>query len=231
MRFAPTPGTMFNHQPFAGQGVSLYVTIGDTVQYRNQCIIGGGILRGSEVDFSSGPVTKTARIDSVSSPATSITPTWNSDWEGETVSVDIRTYKDGVENESTNFRTIEVDGSGNAAGGIEGTATLLGLQQRDGGIVRIRFTWTPARTGLQPETFTAIRTAGPTSPANVEYVLTSTGRQVIEIDTPVLSDASPYTYKIQAAAGAETLDILTGISVTADATGPTAPINITATAW
>ena len=213
-----------NAQPFTGQGVSLYVTIGSTCQYRDQRIDTGSSL-GADAD-----VAKTARIDSASSPVTSITPTWNSDWEDETVSVDIRTYKDGVENESTNWRTIAIDGTGDSLATISGTATLLGTQQRDGGIVRIRFAWTPAFTGLQADTFTAIRTAGPTSPADVEYVA-GTGRQLIEIDTPALSDASPYTYKIQAASGATTLDILTGIAVTADATGPTAPTGLSAEAW
>lgn len=213
-----------NAQPFTGQGVSLYVTIGSTCQYRDQRIDTGSSL-GADAD-----VTKTARIDSAASPVASITPTWNSDWENETVSVDIRTYKDGVENESTNWRTIDIDGTGDSPATIEGTATLLGLLQRDGGIVRIRFAWQPAFTGLQPDTFTAMRTAGPTSPADVEYVA-GTGRQLIEIDTPALSDASPYTYKIQAASGATTLDILTGITVTADATGPTAPTGLSAEAW
>lgn len=230
MRCAPTKNTVFSHQPFIGQGVSLYVSIGTAVRYRRLAAMCGHMVHGAEIDFSSGPVAKTARIDSAASPVTSITPAWNSDWEDETVSVDIRTYKDGVENESTNWRTIDIDGTGDSPATISGTAVLLGLQQRDGGIVRIRFAWQPAFTGLQADTFTAIRTAGPTSPADVEYVA-GTGRQLIEIDTPALSDASPYTYKIQAASGATTLDILTGITVTADATGPTAPTGLSAEAW
>ena len=62
-----------NAQPFTGQGVSLYVTIGITCQYRDQRIDTGSSL-GADAD-----VTKTARIDSAASPVTSITPTWNSD--------------------------------------------------------------------------------------------------------------------------------------------------------
>ncbi len=55
--------------------------------------------------------------------------------------------------------------------------------------------------------------------------------QVIEIDTPALLDSGPYTYKIQASLSAVTDDVLTGVSVTADATGPDAPASATAEAW
>jgi hypothetical protein len=209
--------TIHDAAPFTGQGVSLYVTLGSSVQYRDQRIECGMSL-GADAD-----VAKTTRIDSVASPATNITFPVDPAWVGQTISVDIRTYKDNVENGSTDFRTITLDGSGDEVPAILGTATLLDSEQRDGGIVRIRFAWQPALDGLQPDTFTAIRTAGPTSPANAAYTVTTTGRQVIAIDTPALSDASAYTYKIQAASGATTLDVLTGISVTADATGPTAP--------
>lgn len=211
--------------PFSGQGVSLYVTIGSTCQYRDQRIDTGMSL-GADPE-----ITKTARIDSASSPVTSITPAWDSDWEGQTISVDIRQYKDNVENESTSWRTIDVDGSGDSAPTIEGAATLLAVEQRDGGVCRIRFVWVPSLSGLQPDTFTAIRTAGPSSPVDAVYTVTTTGRQLIEIDTPALSDASAYTYKIQASSGAVDVDVLTGISVTADATGPTAPTGATGEAW
>lgn len=219
---------MFNHAPFSGAGVSVYATIGTTVRYRNIRVISGSIVRGTEFDCGASSVLKTARITSVSSPADDVsfdkTP-----YIGQTVSIDIRTYRDNVENEHAGGVTMTLDGSGDPVSSIDGTATLLATEQRDGGIVRIRFIWLPALTGLQPSTFTAIRTAGPSSPANVDYTA-GTGRQLIEIDTPALSDASPYTYKIRATSGATTSDVLTGISVTADATGPSAP-TVVAEEW
>lgn len=228
MRFAATRNTMYNHQPFTGQGVSLYITTGTTVKYRRLRLIAGSILRGTEFDCGASSVLKTARLTSAVSPVASFSVA-KATYAGTTISIDVRQYKDGVENETVGYQTITLDGSGDPVAAINGTATLLSTEQRDGGIVRIRFVWLPALTGLQPETFTAIRTAGPTSPANVDYTA-GTGRQLIEIDTPALSDASPYTYKIRATSGATTSDVLTGISVTADATGPTAP-TVVAEEW
>ncbi len=214
---------IYTAAPFAGQGVSLYVSIGTSVQYRDQRLDTGQSL--GEV----AAVPKTTRVASAASPASTIAMAVDAAWYSQTIAVDVRQYKDDVENETSDPRIITLDGSGNSVAEILGTATLLDSEQRDGGIVRIRFVWTPSEDGLQPDTFTAIRTAGPSSPANAS-VSAGAGRQLIEIDTPVLSDASQYTYKIQAASGATTLDVLTGISITADATGPTAP-SVTAVEW
>lgn len=210
---------IYTAAPFSGQGVSLYVTAGSTVQYREQWADSGDSL---------GVVSsclKTARVDSAASPVTELSLSGLSDG---TYAVSIRTFKDDVENESIDFQVVTIS-SGATSDTIDGTATLLNTKKRDGGIVRIRFAWAPAATGLQPELFTAIRTAGPTSPASVDYVPGS-GYQVIEVDTPALSDASAYTYKIRATSGATTRDVLTGIIFTADATGPTAP-TVTARSW
>lgn len=230
MRLAPDSNTIFNHQPFTGAGVSLYVTAGSSVQYRNLRLIHGSILRGTEFDCGGTSVLKTARKTFAASPVTEITATID---PSDTYEVDIRTYRDNVENESDNYRTrsVTVDGSGDDTSTIQGTATLLDYEKRDGGIVRIRFQWEPAADGVQPDTFTAIRTAGPTSPANASVTVDAGIRLLVEIDTPVLSDASAYTYKIQASLSAVTADVLTGISVTADATGPAAPSGVTAEAW
>jgi hypothetical protein len=233
MRFAPGKRTLFNHQPFDGDGESLYVTVGNVVQYRNLRLIHGQILRGVEFNCGAASVLKTARVAFDTSPVSSIVVPIDSDWLGETVSIDVRTFRDDVENETDNSRilTMTLDGSGDEVSEIRGTATLLSTEARDGGIVRIRFLWEPAADGTQPDTFTAIRTAGPTSPANATATVDPGVRQLIEIDTPALSDASPYTYKIQASLLLVTLDVLTGIIFTADATGPVAPTVATAEAW
>lgn len=230
MRLAPDANTLFNHQPFTGSGVSLYVTAGSSIRYRNLRLIHGSILRGTEFDCGAASVLKTARKTFTASPVSSIATTIA---VSATYEVDIRTFRDNVENESDNYRTrsITVDGSGDDTSTIQGTATLLDYEKRDGGIVRIRFRWEPAADGVQPDTFTAIRTAGPTSPANASVTVDAGVRLLVTIDTPVLSDASAYTYKIQASLSAVTADVLTGISLTADATGPAAPSGLTAEAW
>lgn len=209
-------------RPFAGQGVSLYVAINGQLRYRDQRLDCGQSLGAV------ASVTKTARVAYSTSPVSSLSIS-TTGFTSQTVAIEIRTFQDDVENESISPQTLVINSGGSSTPDILGTATLLNCEQRDGGVVRIRFIWEPSLIGLQPDTFTAIRTAGPSSPANVDYTAGS-GRQLIEIDTPALSDVSAYTYKIRAASGATTKDILTGITVTADATGPAAP-TVTAIEW
>ncbi len=225
----------FNSRPFEGAGESLYVTIGDRVQYRNIRLVDGGWIKGANTlfDIAQASVPKTARVDFAVSPATDITVPVDPSWAGETITIDVRTFRADVENESDNFRTrtLTLNGDGEDATSILGTATLLDSEQRDGGIVRIRFRWEPAASGVQPDAFTAMRTAGPTSPANAVVTVEPGLRLLIEIDTPTLDDAMPYTYKIQASLLTVTLDVLTGITVNADDTGPVIPTDATAEAW
>lgn len=226
---------LFNSRPFAGEGVSLYATIGTSAQYRNLRIPRGTFVKGQGGEFGIGAasIPKTARRASAASPATSIDWAHPAAFASETVSYDVRTYRDDVENESENYRTQThtLDASKDIITEILGTATLLDREPRQGGIVRIRFVWKPNRVGTQPAQFVAIRTAGPTSPANATV---SYGggllMAIVEIDTPALSDSAPYTYTIRAENGLITADVLTGITVQADATGPLAPTG-SATAW
>jgi hypothetical protein len=234
---------IFSDEPFSGEGVSLYATIGETVQYRNLRVLTNGMRRrngwikgtGGNHDIANA-VTKTARRASVADPGDEIVWTLPAEFipgsNTQNATFDVRRYNSHVENESDNFGTVTVpiDSSGDGDNQILGTAELVNVQIRDGGDVRIRLVYYPSASGVQPTTFTAIRTAGPTSPANVPVTVFE-GQTEIEIDVPSLSDASPYTYKIQAANGATTLDVLTGIIFTADATGPTAPTSIAAEAW
>lgn len=233
MRLSPTKHTLLSSTPFAGAGVSLYVTVGDTVQYRNLRAVSRHILRGPGFNIGGTSVPKTTRVGYELSPTSEIRVPTDPAWNNQTISIDIRTFRDDVENETDNFRTqtITLDGTGADVSTINGTATLLNYEKRDGGVVRIRFRWEPAADGVQPDTFTAIRTAGPTSPANAAVTVDPGVSLLIEIDTPALSDASAYTYKIQASLSAVTADVLTGISITADATGPAAPTGVTAEAW
>lgn len=239
----------FTHRPFAGTGTSLYVSAGDTVQYRNLRLLARGkrhrgqsARRGTWIKGSSGvhditaaSVLKTCRAASAADPTSSFAyalPAALLPPVGQTrlITFDVRTYAADVENESENFRTVSVliDSNGNDAGQILGTARLLNIEVRAAGIVRLRFIYLPSTDGVQPTQFKAMRTAGPTTPADVT-VSWSSGRRILEIDTPPLSDAAPYTYTIRALnqAGTVMKDVLTGIAVQADATGPDAPGAIT----
>ncbi len=231
---------LYNHRPFTGQGVSLYVAADAArVNYRRTRIVGGGRSRrrrrwikgtGGDFDIASS-MTKTARVGTVTHPTAQIVYALPAELlpvlpeTEQDVTFDLRHFKDDVESEVSNYRTVRVtvDNSGNEVLEIRGSARLLSQEPRVGGVVRLRFRYLPARDGVQPTQFVATRTAGPTSPADA--TVTYGGERIIEIDTPALSDASPYTYTIRVENGATTQDLLTGIGVQADATGPPAPIN------
>lgn len=225
-RIMPRRAPISNDKPFSGDGVSLYANAGNAVTYRNKRVLVGTPIRGSGGTYNPGTsMTKTARVASAASPTEEIA--WNipSAFASGNVAMNVRRYKDNVENETSyGEQIISLDGSLDPVDTIQGTATLLTLEKRDGGVVRIRFAWAPAADGVTATKFTAVRTAGPTSPADA--TVTITDETLIEIDTPALSDASTYTFKITAANSDDsvTKDVLTGISVTADATGPVVPI-------
>lgn len=223
----------YNDHPFTGSGASLYATSGTTVQYRAVRVLPTSRRRGRygwikgtsqnhNIDATS--VLKTTRRASAASPAESIDYTLPVSFASQTVTFDVRQYADDVESEVDNFRTqtITFDGSLEDTTGILGTAELIDTEALAGGIVRIRFRYYEEIDGVQPTQFVAVRTAGPTSPANVTVSYTA-GQGLVEIETAALSDASAYTYKIRAENGSTTKDVLTGIIFTADATGPSAP--------
>ncbi|MBW3538755.1 MAG: hypothetical protein KY476_00645 [Planctomycetes bacterium] len=232
----------YNDRPFAGEGVSVYAQLGTgPVTYRNLRLVGARRRRrkpirikgtGGVHDLAAASVLKTSRRTSAADPAVSqnwaLPGSWIPAAGTQDVVFDVRRYADDVENESDNFRprvvTIDTTGAGNDQ--ILGTATLLDQTPLAGGIVRLRLAYQPHRDGIQPTVFRATRTAGPTIPADAT-VTVDAGTRLAEIDTPALSDAAPYTYTIRAenAAGTVTKDLLTGVSVTADATGPPAPIS------
>lgn len=217
--------TVFTAQPFDGSGTSLYVTVGSAVQYRELRVI-------SRSPRPLPAITKTSRVAAAADPAVSIEYSLPAGLASQQIAVDVRRYADDWEqlNDNAYIQTRVLDASRDDDTGILGTAQLLSTEIRAGGIVRLRFRYLPSASGLTPETFTASRTAGPTTPDDVAIVYDSTA-PFQEIDTPALSDASAYTYKITAASGAVTLDVLTGITFTADASGPPAPIAGSAEKW
>ena len=227
------PVTLLAETPFSGGGVSLYANFGTQVIYRKPAFFGlpllgadeGSRLRSEEpVDT---PLPKTMRVAFVASPAETLDYEFPPEWAEQQVSINLRTYRDGIENEDISGETFTLNSDIEVEAQLTGVATLLSVELRDAGVVRIRWSW--VNTGdIEPESFALIRTAGPTSPVDAEFAATGDG--VYEFDTDELSDAGAYTFKIQAAGGSVTADILTGITFTPDATGPDAPTG-TAEAW
>jgi len=222
---------MFAHRPFSGSGYSLYATVGTSVQYRNLRLLSDGVIGSVQLDYGATNVEKTARRDTIESGDTWALP---SSFNSETVTFDIRHYEDDVENATTNYRTVtlDIDGSGNSQSAINGTGTLVATEIQTGGVVVLRMRYYRKDTGIQPNLFRLTRTAGPTAPADVTVSRTVTApTDLITFTTGALSDSSAYTFKIVAENGSSTKDLITGIAVTADATGPTAPSTATAVVW
>lgn len=226
---------LMGDSPFDGEGVSLYANLGTEVEYRRpfyQCSR-GVLWRGddSRLKMVGGGtfLPSTLRATFALSPNQDIYYLFPTEWNEQQVALNIRTFKDGIENEDISVKVVTLNSDGEFDESLTGTAVLLSTKQRDGGVVRIRFSWT--NTGsLTPDSLKLIRTAGPTSPSDQTYAYTGDG--IYEIDTTELSDAAAYTFKIQMVVDdpATTADVLTGISITADATGPIAPTG-TAEAW
>lgn len=223
--------TMYNHHPFTGDGYSLYANVGGTVQYRYRRLLGRKQIGSTQLAFGATNVLKTARQGTITNGGTWPVP---ASFNGESaVSFDVRRFKDDVENESSNYRTqtIGIDGSGDGESTIYGSGSVIYNEAQAGGIVIIRMRFYPSAAGVQANLFRLTRTAGPTTPADITVSQSPVAPTVIEFTTAALSDASAYTYTIRAENGATTKDLVTGLSVTADATGPVAPSTATAEAW
>jgi hypothetical protein len=119
-------------------------------------------------------------------------------------------------------KTITLNGSGNDATGVAGEMLLLATELREAGGVIIRTRYTPSLSGVQPTSFAAVRTAGPTSPTSVTATY-GEGFVFYDFEFTALSSASAYTFKITGTDGVTTTDLITGISVTVDTDGPPAP--------
>jgi hypothetical protein len=238
MRLVPTRATRSN-RPFQGTGASLYIGSGSpdpgpaSIAYRNLRAwpIAGrfSALGGSKIGGTN--TLKTARVASVADPTAAFAYALPGSLASKTVYAQVRTFKDDVENETTlSPARVDLDGALADASTIDGTAILLSQVLNDGGIVTLRFKYQIALTGVQPLLFRIHRTAGPSSPADVTASFAA-GQTVYEIQTPALLDSSPYTYQITAENGATVVVLLSGISIQADATGPTAATAGSAIPW
>lgn len=170
---------------------------------------------------------KTNRVASVESPAGDAEIEWTvpTILYGETVAMDVRHYRDDVENLVEDPRLVTLDGAGNVVEDFDGRAILLAAEVRAGGTVRFR--WRYEVFHGAPYQFRWQRVSGPTSPADVtsRYV----GAGVYEADFTSLS-ASAYVFRLKAENEAATIvrTLLASVSVTPDNAGPPAVINLTA---
>lgn len=220
MRLA-TKSRLYGHRPFDGEGASLYLAAGVTdpgqnaIRYRNHRVDLPrtlGVLRTS----------KTNRVSSLAAPDDELTFDASA-YADMAVRVQVRPYLDDVELEVvTGSKLIILDGDGDDVTGIRGSLVLLDAELRAGGGVILRTRYTPSSSGPQPVSFTASRTAGPTSPTavTVSYLVDDA---FYDFEFSGLSSASAYTFKVSGSDGTTSTDLLTGIVLTVDDEGPPAP--------
>ena len=199
MRVWPASRPLFSHQPFTGQGVSVYAGATLPLVYRKLKVVTAAppLNRGTTIPIGATNVTKGNRIASGTGTfgeSLSINADLSA-YAGVDVFVDVRHYKDHVECEASHPVRVTLDGSGNDTDAIYGVGTFLNWTARRNGVVRITFRWTAASDGVQPETFQLMRTVG-LSPCSVNLTARSGG--IYTFDTPSLDDSTLYTFTVTA---------------------------------
>lgn len=208
-------------RPFAGEGLSLYVTEGTSIRYRRLRLgpRGGSCLRQGW----SGRNRRTLRVAAFSaSSGSQVLLTWPipADLAGRTVSIDVRHYRNDVESLVSDPVLLTLDPQRAEVPTIRGAVSWLAPEVRAGGVVLLRWVWHPAPHGVQPEQFRIVFTAGPTNPGDL--ILPVEGAGDYEIETPPLEDAAPYHVELRGEAGT-VIQLLAEDDLQADATGPPAP--------
>lgn len=220
------PGRQFfiTERPFEGSlGAKLYVGLNgpENIVYRVP-----RLFNSKHTPFRVA-TSRDASVATVKSPVVEFEYTLPAAWEGEDVWYQVRTHEADVEN-TTRFRPrhLETDGDGDGDDSIYGTATVVGLEKRDGGGLRITFVWRSVRDGIQPTSFNVVKTSGSGTIATV--VVSVAGNGEYQADVVGLTNDVAYTFRIDAVNGSVTVALVSGISFTGDAEGPPVVTNVVA---
>lgn len=209
-------------RPFDGIGASLYIGSSLPLQYRNLQVENVCVV-APRMTANMSPTTRVASDTAAEGDELAIDIDVTA-YKGATVYVDVRHFRDDVENEAEHPQRVTIDSGGDDVPEIRGIASLVDIEQRVGGVVRFTFRWTASVDGVQPTSFRLARTSGPTSPANV--TISADGSGLYEIESVALSDSATYTFTVTAINGSTSLVVLTISGVQADATGPPSPSNV-----
>lgn len=212
-------------RPFAGAlGAKLYVGSGGPVGivYRT-ALIGDGRNLVLVV-----PETLDAAVATAASPGAVLVANLPAALFAGEVWCQVRTHRDDVENDTLwRPRRLPVDAGGDGTATILGTCRVMTPEKRDDGGVLIRFVWSPARDGIQPEQFAVVKVTGAGAVATV--ALSTIGAGTYEADVTGLTDAVAYTFRIDAetSVGPVSVTVATGIDFTGDSSGPPPVTNAT----
>lgn len=231
---------LLNDHPFAdGVGASLYLGDGDPqadpgqscIVYRKNRLFGGVDFLLPTFGIGAASVPKTQAVAQVDSPDAELSYAIPSALFGRVVWAQVRTFQDDVENETIyRPRRIVLDGAGALDAQILGAARITELVKRDAGGLLVRFVYESVRDGVQPAQFVLARTAGPTSP-NPVVVTAVTGQRNYELEMTGLQNAGAYTFTLRGENSPASADLVTGITFTADAAGPSGASGLAATEY
>lgn len=232
---------LLSHRPYQGAtGAALYVAAVEpendpgpsALEYRRNRILNGAdtlLVRNVVYPLGASSVPKSPALAFVKQPTDQLAFEIPETWAGKLLHVNIRTHAADFENETiSGSQRLLIDGDGIATElAILGTARLLAAEKRDGGGVRIRWVWTRAKDGTQPEQFVVVPVSGPTTPDPV-IVLASSARNY-EAIVSGLQNAGSYVFRVDAENGSTTATVIASIPFTADAAGPPAVSSLVAT--
>lgn len=210
-------------RPFQGSlGAKLYVAAGDPTDiiYRPNRVYDPRHLKLQ-------PVTeRDMSVATVNSPDEEFSYTLPAELIGVDISCQVRTFANDYENETIyRARTLASDGGGDEVSEIRGSGQIVSTVKLDGGGRRIRFIYRASIEGVQPESFALVKTAGS---GTIADVVQSAGARADAIDVTGLTDGQEYTFRLEArATGVSALNLDT-VTFTADGSGPTGTITLTA---
>lgn len=219
--------------PYDGSlGASLYAAAVDpltdpgptAIEFRRNRILDSadGVISNVDgmYDLGASSVPKTPAIASVDSPDAEIRYAIPAAWHEKTIWANVRTHAEGYENETIyRPRRVTLDAAGDDDTGVFGTATIIDLEKRDGGGLRVRFAFADSRNGATPTGFTLTKTTGTGTIAPGTVAYTSDAR-VYEIDVTGLTDSVAYTFTLSATHAGGSTDLVAGIAFTGDSSGP-----------
>lgn len=222
-------------RPYAGAlGVSLYAAAVDpdadpgprAIEFRRNRILDSAdqCLAGVSGVYNLGETTvpKSPRLTDVTQPTGEIRYAIPAAWQEKTVWAQVRTHAADYENETIyRPRRLMLGDDGEDVTPVFGTATVIALEKRDGGGLRLRFSWNQPRDGLTPTQFVLgkVTGSGTIMPGTVPYY---EAQRVYEIDVTGLSNGVAYTFKLWAETSTVSTDLITGIAFTGDTQGPPA---------
>lgn len=218
--------------PYAGSlGAALYVAVVDpdadadpsVIEYRRCRTFDGadGFISGVDgmFDLGASSVPKSPAVAFLDSPDGEFRYSIPVAWHEKTVWAQVRTHAANYENETLyRPRKITLDAGGDDDTPVYGTATIIAIEKRDSGGLRVRFSFAGSRAGATPTGFVLTKATGTgtITPGTADYV--ADGR-VYEIDVTGLTNAVAYTFTLSATHANGSTDLAT-IAFTGDSAGP-----------